>query len=72
MACKQCELSRRKGTVITVCGARKSQLVGGAVVEVEHAPSVVECNCGDLQDIEEISQSELLSELTDIDNEEAE
>ena len=58
MACKQCELSRVKGVVVTRCGTRNDK--------------IVECDCGDTCDIEEVSQTELLSELTDIDNEEAE
>lgn len=58
MACKQCELSRVKGVVITKCGTRSDK--------------IVECDCVDTNGIEEISQTELLSELNDIDNEEAE
>lgn len=65
MACKQCELSRVKGVVITKCGARNV----GTVVEVAQESIPIECDCGDLQDMPE---TELLSDETDIDNEEAE
>ena len=64
MACKQCELSRVKGTLVTKCGARNT------VVEVDNTKSPIEY-LRTVEDIEEISQTELLSEL-DIDNEEAE
>lgn len=64
MACKQCELSRVKGVVVTKCGARNT------VVEVDNTKSPIEY-LRTIEDIEEISQTELLSEL-DIDNEEAE
>lgn len=65
MACKQCELSRVKGTLVTRCGARNT------VVEVDNTKSPIEY-LRTIEDIEEISQTELLSEITDIDNEEAE
>jgi len=64
MACKQCELSRVKGVVVTKCGARKNK-----IVDIWEVPAPVECDCGDLEDMQE---TELLSEITDIDNEEAE
>ena len=56
MACKQCELTRIKGTLVTKCGARNS-----CIPEIVH-----------VQEIVDIEETELLSELNDIDNEEAE
>lgn len=65
MACKQCELSRVKGVVITKCGARNV----GTVVEVSQDQAPTEY---DLTETQINTATELLSELTDIDNEEAE
>jgi hypothetical protein len=65
MACKQCELSRVKGVVVKKCGARNSN----CLPEIWQDTAPIECDCGDLEDLQE---TELLSEITDIDNEEAE
>lgn len=65
MACKQCELSRVKGVVVKKCGARNTDMV----VEVAQESIPIECDCSDLQYMPE---TELFSDETDIDNEEAE
>lgn len=63
--CKQCELSRVKGVVVKKCGARNVR----TVVEVAQESIPIEY---DLTETQINTATELLSELTDIDNEEAE
>lgn len=65
MACKQCELSRIKGVVVKKCGARNV----GSIVEVAQESAPIGY---DLTKTQINTATELLSELTDIDNEEAE
>ena len=65
MACKQCELSRVKGVVVKKCGARKTD----AVVEVSQDQAPTEY---DLTETQINTATELFSDETDIDNEEAE
>lgn len=64
MACKQCELSRVKGVVVTKCGARNS-----CIPEVVQKVETIDVN---FNEVNFFPANELLSEITDIDNEEAE
>lgn len=64
-ACKQCELSRIKGVVVKKCGARNTD----TVVEVSQEPAPIGY---DLTETQINTATELFSDETDIDNEEAE
>lgn len=71
MACKQCELLRVKGVVVKKCGARQSKSFANASIEVKESVWPIEVVCNDIDNYLE-PETELLSEITDIDNEEAE